>query len=172
MLIWQSASVKRRDVEALAANASGAAECLVREDKLGSIILCEEGMAPEGVVEKRVYPLFSSGRSGPEAGPWIFSVGVWTPEEWREEFCAWYQCEHGPMLLECREWRGFQFLEMSTGQGCQFYVLHRLAARSALDSDQRQRSRATPWFRRLAKNKWFDKAFERVLCRRISLLWH
>lgn len=76
------------------------------------------------------------------------------------------------MLLECREWRGFQFLEMPTERGCQFYILHRLAGRAALDSEQRKRSRATPWFRRLAKNKWFDQAFERVLHKRMSLLWH
>ena len=172
MLIWQSSLVKKKEVEALAAHTRGAAECLLREDKQGSLILCEEGRVPKGVIEKRVSPLFSSGRSGPEAGPWVFSVGVWTPEDWREEFCAWYQREHGPMLLECREWQGFQLLEMSTERGCQFYVLHRLAARTALDSEQRKRSRSTPWFRRLAKNEWFDKAFERVLCRRISLLWH
>jgi hypothetical protein len=171
MLIWESASVKPKEIEALAAYARGPAECLLREDKQGSLIVCEKGKAPANVVEKRLSPLFSSGRSGPEAGPWIFSVGVWTPEAWREEFCAWYQCEHGPMLLECREWQGFQFLEMATERGCQFYVLHRLAARSALDSEQRKRSRSTPWFHRLAKNKWFDEAFERVLCRRTSLLW-
>ncbi len=172
MLIWQSALVKRKQIEALAAHTRGSAECLVQDDNRGSVILCEEGRAPKEVVEKRVCPLFSSGHSGPESGPWVFFVGVRIPEEWREEFCAWYRCEHGPMLLECGEWRGFQFLEMSTGEGCQFYVLHRLASRSALDSEQRDRSRSTPWFRRLAKNKWFDKAFERILYQRISLLWH
>ena len=171
MLIWQSSSVKRKEVEALAAHARGAAECLLREDNQCSLILCEQGRAPKEVVEKRVSALFSRGRSGPEAGPWIFSVGIWTPEDWREEFCAWYQCEHGPMLLECRVWQGFQFLEMSTRRGCQFYVLHRLSHRSALDSAQRKRSRSTPWFGRLAKNEWFDQAFERVLWRRMSLLW-
>jgi hypothetical protein len=172
MLIWQSPLVKTKQVEALAAHTRGAAECLVQDDNRGCAILCEEGRAPKGVVERRVSPLFVSGRSGPEAGPWVFSVGVWTPEDWREEFCAWYQYEHGPLLLECLEWRGFQFLEMSTADGYQFYILHRLAARRALDSEQRKRSRATPWFRRLAKNKWFDKAFERILYRRINLLWH
>jgi len=172
MLIWQSSLVKRKEVEALATRTTGAAECLLREDNKGSLILCEQGRAPKEVIERRVTRLFAAGRSGPEAGPWIFSVGVWTPEDWRAEFCAWYQCEHGPMLLECREWQGFQFLEMPTERGCQFYILHRLAARAALDSEQRKRSRATPWFRRLAKNKWFDQAFERILWKRMSLLWH
>ena len=38
------------------------------------------------------------------------------------------------MLLECRDWSGFQFMETSTKRGCQFHVLHRLADRAALDS--------------------------------------
>jgi hypothetical protein len=172
MLIWQSSLTDREEIEALAGRTTGVSECLLRDDNEASLILCEQGRAPKRVVEKRVSPLFSAGRHGPEAGPWIFLVGIWTPEDWRAELCAWYRCEHGPMLLECREWQGFQFLEMPTKRGCQFYVLHRLAARAALDSEQRQRSRSTPWFRRLAKNKWFDKAFERVLWHRIGLLWH
>jgi len=171
MLLWQTPAVEPEDVEALAVHAKGAAECLLRDDKKGSVILCERGKAPNGVIEKRLTPLFSAGRFGPEAGPWIFLVGIWVPDNWREEFCAWYQYEHGPILLEYREWKGFQFFDTSTERGCQFYVLHRLASRSALDSPQRKRSRATPWFRRLSKNKWFDGAFERVLYHRSSLLW-
>jgi hypothetical protein len=171
MLIWHSPAIHAHDVQTVAAHARGWAECLLRDDGKGSIVLCEQGSAPEGIVEKRAMPVFSAGRFGPEAGPWLFLVGVWTPDDFREEFCAWYQSEHGPMLLECRDWQGFQFLEMSIDRGCQFYVLHRLADRAALDSPQRKRSRATPWFRRLAKNKWFDGAFERILCHRSSLLW-
>jgi hypothetical protein len=172
MLIWETPAVARKAVDALATRTMGAAECLRRIDRKGSLILCEQGSAPKGVVERRATRLFSSGRVGPDAGPWIFAVGIWTPEDWREELCAWYQCEHGPLLLECADWQGFQFLETSAEAGCQFCVLHRLADRSALDSPQRKHSRATPWFRRLSKNKWFDGAFERVLAERLSLLWH
>lgn len=172
MLIWQTSSIKPKELDAIAACSTGSAECLVRDDNQGSFVICDEGRAPEDVVERRVSALFSAGRFGPDAGPWIFSVGVWTPEDWREEFCAWYRHEHGPMLLACPEWRGFKFLEMSVERGCQFYVLHRLAARSALQSEARTRSRSTPWFRRLSQNAWFDEAFERVLCQRLSLLWH
>jgi hypothetical protein len=172
MLIWETSAVDKKKLEALAGRASGAAECLRRDDKKGGVILCEQGTAPKGVVEKRATRLFGAGRCGPDSGPWIFMVGIWTPEDWREEVCAWYQYEHGPMLLECPEWQGFQLLEASVESGCQFYVLHRLADRVALDSEQRKRSRATPWFRRLARNKWFDGAFERVLCSRLSLTWN
>lgn len=171
MLIWETPAVARTAVEALAARAIGAAECLRRDDGKGSLILCEQGRAPKGVTERRATLLFSAGRPGPEAGPWIFAVTIWTPEDFREELCAWYQYEHGPLLLECSTWQGFQFLEASAEDGCRFHVLHRLAERSALDSIQRKQSRATPWFRRMAKHKWFDGAFERVLAQRVSLLW-
>jgi hypothetical protein len=172
MLLWQTSATNAEAVEALAADAKGAAECLLRVDKKGSVILCDQGSAPKGVIAKRLTSLFTGGRFGPEAGPWVFLVGIWTPKDWSQEFRAWYQCEHAPMLLECVDWSGFQFTETSTNRGCQFYVLHRLANRAALDSQQRKRSRATPWFRRLSKNKWFDEAFERVLCHRSNLLWH
>lgn len=168
MLIWRTSAIGDAGLKALSVHTDDAAEFLQREDGRGGVVLCDRGSVPPGVREQRAVSLFSQGLHGPEAGPWIFLVGVWTPDEWREEFCAWYQCEHGPMLVECPEWKGFQFVEVPVARGCQFYVLHRLAERAALDSDERKRSRSTPWFHRLAKNEWFDGPFERVLCRRID----
>jgi hypothetical protein len=172
LLTWESTSVDAAEIEALAAHSRGPAECLLRDDGKGSLILCEHGEAPRNVVEKHLTPVFASGSNGPEAGPWIFCVAIWVPADFREELCAWYLYEHGPILLECPEWRGFQCLEASAARGNQFYVFHRLAARSALDSEQRKRSRSTAWFKRLARHEWFDKAFERVLFYRVSLLRH
>jgi len=171
-LLWQASATSAQVLESLAAHAKGPGECLLRVDNAGGIILCEQGRAPKGVIEKRLSPLFSGGRFGPEAGRWLFIVGIWTPTDWSEEFRAWYRCEHAPMLLECKEWSGFRLMQAASQRGHQFYALHRLAERSALDSKQRKRSRATPWFKRLSKNKWFDAAFERVLCHRSNLLWH
>lgn len=171
MLMWETSSTAADEVEALAAGAKGAAECLLRVDNQGSVILCQRGKAPKGVTETRLTPLLSSGCFGPDAGPWMFIVGIWTPADYREEFLAWYRCEHAPILLECRDWSGYQLMESTTRRGCRFHALHRLADRSALDSEQRKRSRATPWFRRLSRNKWFDAAFDRVLCHRSSLIW-
>lgn len=169
MLIWESTSVDLAEIEALAAHSRGATECLLRDDGKGSLILCERGEAPKEVVEKRLEPVFARGCNGPEAGPWIFCVGIRVPADFRAELCAWYLYEHGPILLECPEWRGFQCLEASDARGNQLYVLHRLAARSALDSEQRKRSRSTAWFHRLARHEWFDGAFERALFHRVSV---
>jgi len=169
VLIWETPLTGAKVLAAFAARAAGAAECLMREDKAGSFILCERGKAPKGVVEKHLTPLFAGGRFGPRAGSWVFRVGIWTPKDWRSEFCAWYQHEHGPILIECPDWDGFRFFEVPASRGCQFYVTHYLADRAALDSPWRRLSRSTPWFRRLAKNKWFDGPFERILCRRLNL---
>lgn len=168
MLLWETPAADAKTLEALAARTTGAAECLLREDGNGSFILCESGKAPEGVLEKHLTSLFSGGRFGPTAGSWVFRVGIWTPKDWRSEFCAWYRCEHAPILLECPDWDGYQLFEAPAASGCQFYVLHHLADRSALDSEWRRLSRSTPWFRRLAQNKWFDGPFERILCRRVT----
>jgi len=169
VLIWETTATSAKALGALAARTSGAAQCLVREDKAGSFIFCERGDPPKDVLEKQVTELFSGGRCGPAAGSWVFRVGLWTPKDWRSEFCAWYKCEHGPILLECPDWEGFQFFEAASARGCQFYSVHYLADRAALDSEWRRLSRSTPWFKRLARNKWFDGAFERVLCRRVNL---
>ena len=86
--------------------------------------------------------------------------------DFREEFVAWYMIEHMPILLECPQWDGCRFVETSVTNGCQFYSLHQLNDRAALDSAERKRSRSTPWFKRLAQNDWFDGAFTRTLYRR------
>lgn len=165
MLFWETASTSPKTLRKLAAIASRP-ECLVRDDRRGSLIVCEKGQPPSGVEEKQVTQLFSGGRVVSDAGGWVFFVGLWVPKDWRSELYAWYKCEHGPILLECPDWEGFQFFEGNSDCGCQFYVLHRLSDRRALDSDWRKLSRSTPWFRRLSRNKWFDKPFQRVLYRK------
>jgi hypothetical protein len=110
--------------------------------------------------------LFSAGRVGREGGDWLFHVGLWAPSDYREEFLAWYSIEHLPILLECPTWDGCRFVEQPVADGCQFYALHQLADRAALESEQRKASRSTAWFRRLKANDWFDEAFVRTLYRR------
>ncbi len=166
MRIWETTLTGRKPLAALAARAAGAVQRFVREDAQGALVLCERGTAPRGVRETRVKRLFSAGRAGPGVGRWLFRVGIWMPKDWRAEMLAWYAYEHGPILLECRDWRGFQVCEAPAARGCQLWVLHYLAERAALDSEWRRRSRATPWFRRLARNAWFDGPFKRMLYRR------
>ena len=117
----------------------------------------------------RATVLFDGGHHGPEAGEWLFCVGLWVPDQARSEFLAWYRDEHLPILLECASWDGCRFVEVAAPSGCQFYALHQLAERAALGSAERARSRATPWFHRLKAHAWFDEPFTRVLYRRVAI---
>jgi len=115
-----------------------------------------------------VQPLFEGGRHGPGAGEWLLCVGLWVPADQRGEFLAWYEQEHLPILLQCPTWDGCRFVEAPHAKGCQFFALHQLSDRAALDSAERARSRATPWFQRLKRFEWFDQPFTRTLYRRVE----
>lgn len=169
MQIWQTRASDEATIRDIASRAANGTECLRRVDGHGAIILCAEGEAPAGVAVTRASPIFSRGDTRPEAGAWVFLVVIRAPDGWREELCDWYRSEHGPILLECPRWRGFAVFDSSDERGCRLHVLHRLADPDALDSEERKRSRATPWFARLARNAWFDGPFERALAKRIDL---
>ena len=145
------------------------AEIFIREDRTGSVILGGDDMpGPPSDVERRARLLFEGGRHGPTGGEWLFYVGLWVPDDYRDEFLAWYRIEHLPILLESPLWDGCRFVEENVDRGAQFHALHQLADKAALDSDARRHSRSTPWFKRLAANDWFDGAFTRTLCRRAT----
>ena len=141
-------------------------EYFTRVDGDGALELFDGTTTSRGAGDIEAKPLFTGGIVGREAGDWLFLVGLWTPADFRDEFVAWYKIEHLPILLECPAWDGCRFVEANAETGCQFYSLHQLADRAALDSNERKRSRSTPWFTRLARNDWFDGAFTRTLYRR------
>jgi hypothetical protein len=155
------------DVRKEAADCGGENELFVRDDGRGSLVVCNGGKPKNISARREVRKVFDRGRFGKEGGAWLFFVGLWVPDDFRGEFLAWYQVEHLPVLLECPTWDGCRFVEGTAAKGYQFYALHQLSNRKALDSDERRRSRATPWFKRLADNDWFDGAFTRTLYRRI-----
>ncbi len=167
MLLWESFNTDPAELRRLAASCSSDPEIFVRDDGKGAVVLCSNAAPGDRPNEKKVRMLFNGGQFGTGAGEWLFCVGLWTPQDFREEFLAWYKVEHLPMLLQCPTWDGCRFVERDVEDGCQFYALHQLSDKAALDSDARMRSRSTPWFKRLAKNGWFDTGFKRTLCRRL-----
>ena len=145
-----------------------AAEIYVRDGAGGAVVISDAAETAGRRAGKILTSRFDGGRFGKAGGPWLFHVGVWTPSDYRDEFLAWYQIEHLPMLLECPVWDGCRFMEETVRDGCQFHALHQFSEAKALDSEQRKRSRSTPWFGRLSKNEWFDGAFKRTLYKRVS----
>ena len=165
MLIWELATTDAAEIRRTAIGCAADAESFVRDDGRGALIVCDgDNIGAAGVSgAKRMQLLFTGGRFGRTAGDWLFHVGLWTPPDFREELLAWYRHEHLPILLECRLWDGCRFVEQKVDKGCQFYALHQLADKAALDSAERKRSRSTPWFKRLSVHSWFDGAFTRTL---------
>lgn len=117
----------------------------------------------------RAHILFQGGDVGSAGGEYLFKVGMWTPTDSRAEFLDWYENEHLPILLECSAWTGCRFIEKQVDEGHQFFALHQLQNADALNSQERQRSRATPWFMRLKQHSWFDGAFTRQLYKRAEV---
>jgi hypothetical protein len=164
MLLWEYPSID--SIELRPAD-SGEIETFVRDGGASALVLSDGIEVAGHPAGKRLEPRFRGGRVGNAGGQWLFHVGLWTPGDFRDEFLAWYEIEHLPLLLECTFWDGCRFVEERVQKGCQFHAMHQLSDTKALDSNQRKRSRSTPWFNRLAKNDWFDGAFKRTLYKRI-----
>jgi len=167
MLFSESTTGDVADLRRYVAGSSDA-EIFVRHGGSGAVIVSDAGEAGELPSGRKFVSRFSGGRFGKAGGQWLFHVALWTPGDYRDEFLAWYQIEHLPILLECPLWDGCRFVEEAVQEGCQFHAMHQLSDAKALESEQRLRSRSTPWFKRLAKNDWFDGAFKRTLYRRAS----
>jgi len=157
-------------VDALQANgAHTRPEAFAQIEGLGALLLysCAAPARSAGITI-HTEMLFARGRYGRRAGSHLFRVGLRVPWDFRDEFLAWYEIEHLPILLQCAQWDGCRFVEAASSESCQFYALHQLKSPDALDSPQRKASRSTPWFRRLAQHVWFDAPFTRVLYRRVD----
>jgi hypothetical protein len=144
-------------------NGATSVEMFAADDADKGLVIANCSTVIDHPLVVRVNPLFSGGKVGPNAGDYLFMVGIWLPTAGCAEFLDWYRNEHLPILLECPAWNGCRFVEPSVPDGHQFYALHQLKDRSALESEQRQRSRATPWFMRLKQHAWFDEKFTRQL---------
>jgi hypothetical protein len=88
----------------------------------------------------------------------LFVVAFEVPEDVREEFDAWYEEEHVPLLLEVPGWlrvRRYVLEPDQEGPQLTHLALHGLRGPEVLDAPERARL-ATPWRARLAANDWFQ----------------
>jgi hypothetical protein len=89
--------------------------------------------------------------------PWLYSVFFDVPPERQGEFSDWYETDHIPQLLECKDWllvRRFRVVE-GEPKSWTHLALHYLMDMRALESPERHRSRQSQWRARLAKEDWF-----------------
>jgi len=88
----------------------------------------------------------------------FFSV----PDERAEDFNRWYQEEHVPLLLKCKDWLRVRRFEIYEGepQPWTHLSLHYLADMAALDSPERAAARGTDLYSRLAEEPWFQAGYQ------------
>ncbi|UOK73307.1 DUF4286 family protein [Ancylobacter polymorphus] len=85
----------------------------------------------------------------------LYSVVFDIPQEWHEEFNAWYDQEHMPMIFECREWLRTMRYRVEGSTKATHLALHYIQDPSAFDSPPLKAARLTPWRNALVKHRWF-----------------
>ena len=107
--------------------------------------------------------------------PLLYAVWFEVPESAQADFDAWYELDHVPHLMGCKDWLMVRRFRVIDGEptSANRLALHYLGDRSALDSPERATARKTPWRERLAALPWFSgrySLFERLGARQIGCL--
>ncbi len=97
-----------------------------------------------------------------EDAPLLYAVWFDVPPARLADFDRWYDEDHVPILMEQQDWLGVRRFDIIDGEPDRLnrLALHYLADRSALDSPERARARATPWRARLAAEPWFKGSYK------------
>jgi hypothetical protein len=105
--------------------------------------------------------------------PVLYVVLFAVPEDWQEEFEAWYDEEHISILMKEKMWRACVRYRIFDGipSNWTHLTLHYLEDSSALRSPFREEARQTVWRQRLSKEPWFQGSYN--LYRRLEppVLW-
>jgi len=109
--------------------------------------------------------LTSRARAGMETGfvnaPVLYPVFFNVPADRLQDFDAWNEEDHLPLLMDEEKWLGVRRFEIFDGTPGTYnrLALHYIGDRGALDSPARARARATPWRDRLAAEPWFKGTY-------------
>ena len=95
-----------------------------------------------------------------EPSRYVYLVTFGVPEDFEEEFDAWYERDHLPHLMRNPAWKRCRRYAISDSEpsGVTRAAVHELSDLSALDSKERQAARNTPWRARLSDNDWFSSS--------------
>ena len=94
--------------------------------------------------------------------PYIYAVYFSVPDERVEDFNRWYEEEHIPMLLKCKDWLRVRRFDIYEGepQPWTHLALHYLNDMAALDSPEREAARNTDRYKKLAEEPWFQAGYQ------------
>jgi len=102
-------------------------------------------------------------KDGPSAIDASILYAVWftVPSDRLVDFDGWYNEDHVPLLMECKDWRMVRRFNVVSGEPNAYnrLALHYLSDISAMDSPERKKSRETPWRARLASESWFGGTY-------------
>lgn len=90
-------------------------------------------------------------------GRYLYLVTFAVPQSEQDEFDAWYEQDHVPLLMECSAWLRCRRYAIGSAEPADVTraAVHELADLSALDSPERARARSTEWRARLADRPYF-----------------
>lgn len=93
--------------------------------------------------------------------PVLYAVMFNIPAEHHDDFDGWYDSDHIPLLMQCKDWLMVRRMRIADGVPSPYthMALHYLADAEALQSPEREAARNTPWRNRLAKNDWFKASY-------------
>jgi hypothetical protein len=93
----------------------------------------------------------------PEFVTHVLPVAIPAPAEHVAELDAWYEQEHGDMLLRCPDWLRVRRYAIESIEGAAWsrLALHDLASPHVLFTPQLRAAMSTPWRARLAEHEWF-----------------
>jgi hypothetical protein len=92
-----------------------------------------------------------------ELSPILYPVFFDIPPEAHAEFDAWYEEDHAPTLMKCKDWAMIRRFRIVDGAPASWthLALHYLTDIAALESPERAEARNSPWRARLAAQPWF-----------------
>jgi len=106
-------------------------------------------------------------RRKPDAGqaaldaPVLYAVWFTVPVGRLEDFDAWYETDHVPILMESPDWLMVRRFKITDGQphAHNRLALHYLADHRAMSSEARERARNTPWRAKISSEPWFRGSY-------------
>lgn len=90
-------------------------------------------------------------------GRYLYLVTFTVPADRQEDFDAWYEEDHLPLLMANEHWLRCRRYAIAAGEPPEVTraAVHELADLAAMSSPERERARASDWRARLASEPWF-----------------
>ncbi|BBU55631.1 hypothetical protein KU6B_18960 [Mameliella alba] len=113
--------------------------------------------ASESLLARKRSEFRQTGVSDPVlTAPILYTVRFKVPQAFHEEFEAWYDQEHIPMILECPDWAGSARYSFENSDWTHL-AMHYVTSADALDGPAMRAARKTPWRNKFLEHDWFGK---------------